>query len=321
VEYGRIAGESHTCPRRIPRAARITVVQVDLNLLIALDALLEENSVQAAADRLHLSAPAMSRTLGRIRKSTGDDILVRTGRTMTPTPWALAIRDEVRKLVQRAGKVLAPARTLDPATLRRTFTIQGHDALLGRLYPALSTTAAVEAPGLSLRLLSEPTVDTPDLARGHVDLDVGSTVPSASEISHEVVAHDELVAVFRAGHPLADHFTIERFAAADHVIVSRRGRMRDGIDAALAERGLRRRVVAALPTSAIALHAAAHSDTVTVVARDACARARAELGLRARSPDLDLPPVPVVLSWHSRYDTDPAHIWLRGHCRSALSVQ
>ncbi|MFL6122950.1 LysR family transcriptional regulator [Actinophytocola sp.] len=292
---------------------------MDLNLLITLDALLEENSVQAAADRLHLSAPAVSRALTRIRRSTGDDILVRTGRTMTPTPRALAIRDEVRALVRRAGEVLAPARALNLATLRRTFTVQGHDALVGALYPALLDTALAEAPGVSLRFLPEPPVDTPDLARGHVDIEVGATVPASAEISHEVVGHDELVAVFRPEHPLATRFTLERFAAANHVIVSRRGRLRDGVDKLLAERGLRRRIVAALPTSAVALQVAARSDTVAVVARNACARTCADLGLRTHPLDLDLPVAPIVLAWPSRYDSDPAHSWLRDHCRAALA--
>lgn len=295
------------------------MVQVDLNLLTALDALLEENSVQAAAGRLHLSAPALSRALTRIRRSTGDDILVRTGRTMTPTPRAVAIRDEVRALVQRANELLSPAQALDLATLRRTFTIQGHDALLGALYPALLATAAAEAPGLSLRFLPEAAVDTPDLARGHVDLEIGATVPASPEISHETVGHDRLVAVFRAGHPLAEGFTLERFAAAHHVIVSRRGRLRDGLDELLAERGLHRRVVAALPTAALALQAAAHSDTVVVVPCHLCAAARDDFGLRAHPLGLDLPAAPVVLAWHSRYDTDPEHAWLRGHCRAALA--
>ncbi|MFJ3775491.1 LysR family transcriptional regulator [Streptomyces sp. NPDC090075] len=292
---------------------------MDLNLLTALDALLEENSVQAAADRLHLSAPALSRALTRIRRSTGDDILVRTGRTMTPTPRAVAMRDEVRALVQRANELLGPAQELDLAALRRTFTVQGHDALIGALYPALLTRAAVEAPGLNLRFLPEPAVDTPDLARGHVDLEVGATVPASPEISHEIVGHDRLVAVFRAGHPLEEDFTLERFATASHVIVSRRGRLRDGLDELLAERGLERRVVAALPTAALALQAAAHSDTVVVVARHLCARTRDDLGLRTHDLDLDLPAAPVVLAWHSRYDTDPEHTWLRGHCRTALA--
>lgn len=290
-------------------------MQVDLNLLTALDALLEENSVQAAADRLHLTPPAMSRTLARIRATTGDDILVRTGRTMTPTPRALAMRDEVRAVVARANRVLAPARTVDPATLRRTFTIQGHDALLAALFPALLRTASAEAPGMGLRLLAEAPVDTPDLARGHVDLEVGATVPGSPEISHEVVGEDRLVLVTRLGVRL----DVEEFAAAEHVIVSRRGRLRDGVDKALAELGLRRRVVAALPTAALALQAIAHSDVVGVLAERATALARADVGLVATEPPLDLPAAPVVLSWHSRYDTDPAHEWLRVHCRAALT--
>ncbi|MEV7040018.1 LysR family transcriptional regulator [Amycolatopsis sp. NPDC051061] len=288
---------------------------MDLNLLTALDALLEENSVQAAADRLHLTPPAMSRTLARIRATTGDDILVRTGRTMTPTPRALAMRDEVRALVARANRVLAPARTVDPATLRRTFTVQGHDALLAALFPALLRTASAEAPGIGLRLLAEAPVDTPDLARGHVDLEVGATVPGAPEISHDVVGEDRLVLVTRAGVALG----IEEFAAAEHVIVSRRGRLRDGVDKALAELGLRRRVVAALPTAALALQAIAHSDVAGVMPIRATALARADVGLAATELPLDLPRPQVVLSWHSRYDTDPAHEWLRGHCRAALA--
>src|SRR5919199_290295 len=104
-------------------------MQLDLNLLTALDALLEEGSVTGAAERLRLSAPAVSRTLGRIRRLTGDDILVRTGRTMTPTPYALAVREQVGDLVRQANAVLAPRRELDLATLTRTFTLRCHDAI------------------------------------------------------------------------------------------------------------------------------------------------------------------------------------------------
>src|SRR5688500_18733448 len=99
-------------------------MQLDLNLLTALHALLEEGSVTGAADRLRLSAPAVSRNLGRIRRLTGDDILVRTGRTMTPTPYALAVREQVAELVRQANAVLAPSRELDLAALERTFTLQ-----------------------------------------------------------------------------------------------------------------------------------------------------------------------------------------------------
>src|SRR5580693_5448095 len=152
-------------------------MHVDLNLLIALDALLEENSVAAAADRLHLSPPAMSRTLSRIRRATGDDILVRTGRTMTPTPRALELREETRELVRRATAVLTPPQTLD-----RVFTIRSHDALAGALALPLTAAIAGRAPHVRVRLLAEPSADVADLARGHTDLEIGATPPARPEI-------------------------------------------------------------------------------------------------------------------------------------------
>src|SRR4051812_16000358 len=116
---------------------RFTAVQVDLNLLTALDALLEEGSVAGTAARLRLSAPAMSRTLGRIRRATGDQILVRTGRTMTPTPHALALQAEVHALVHAATAVLSRDGDLDVAAIDRTFTLQCHDSVVTAIGPAL----------------------------------------------------------------------------------------------------------------------------------------------------------------------------------------
>src|ERR1700678_3752028 len=123
-------------------------MHVDLNLLIALDALLEENSVAAAADRLHLSPPAMSRTLSRIRRATGDDILVRAGRTMTPTPRALELREETRELVRRAAVVLTPTRTPAPAALDRGSPTRSHEPRACPPAPPLTAAIAAAAPGV-----------------------------------------------------------------------------------------------------------------------------------------------------------------------------
>jgi DNA-binding transcriptional LysR family regulator len=295
------------------------VVHVDLNLLIALDALLEENSVAAAADRLHLSPPAMSRTLSRIRRATGDDILVRAGRTMTPTPRALELREETRELVRRATAVLTPPRTLDLAALDRVFTIRSHDALACALAPPLTAAIAAVAPGVHVRLLAEPSADVEDLARGHTDLEIGAAEPSRAEIAAETIGADRMAVIFRAGHPLAvGELTPERLAAADHVTVSRRGRLHGVIDDALGERGLSRRVVASLPTSSAALDLAARSDLVTAVAEQVCRPVWTRLGLLARPLPFPVPPVPVILTWHHRNDTDPTHAWLRAQVRHAL---
>ncbi|WP_234104240.1 helix-turn-helix domain-containing protein, partial [Streptomyces venezuelae] len=101
---------------------------LDLNLLLALDVLLEEQSVRGAARRLHLSEPATSRTLGRIRKALGDPILVRAGRAMVPTPYALSVRAEVAAVVERARALFAASGPVDPRTVARTFTVLGQDS-------------------------------------------------------------------------------------------------------------------------------------------------------------------------------------------------
>jgi DNA-binding transcriptional LysR family regulator len=286
---------------------------LDLNLLTALDALLEEGSVGAAAERLHLSEPAMSRTLGRIRRVTGDQILVRTGRTMTPTPYALGVRAEVHALVQRAQAVLAPERDLELVTLERTFTLRCHDAVTTAIGPGLLAAVQTQAPGVRLRFLGETNTDSNDLRHGQVDLEIGSTEPALPEIRFEIVGHDQLVAVMRAEHPCAQgELTLERYANAQHITVSRRGRLHDPIDDALERLGLRRRVVASAPTSSAALQFVGQSDLMVAVPQSISRTLILALGFRSLPIPLELQSVPVIQAWHQRYDGDKAHAWLRG---------
>lgn len=297
------------------------MVQLDLNLLTALDALLEEGSVGGAADRLHLSAPAVSRTLARIRIVTGDPILVRTGRTMIATPYALRVRERVHALVAEAQAVLEPERELDLGSLTRTFTVQAHDAVTTAVGPILFDRIRVQAPGVALRLLPEGAVDTLDLKHGHLDLEIGSAVHDVPEIRSETIAEDQLVVTMRGDHPLATgRMTLRRFSAADHVIVSRRGRLKDPIDDLLEREGFRRRVIGSAPTSTAALYFTAHSDLVAVVSEHMCKPTIRALGLHAASLPLKLSTLPLVVSWHERYDNDVPHRWLRELVREAVAT-
>ncbi|MFI0540604.1 LysR family transcriptional regulator [Streptomyces sp. WSLK1-3] len=296
-------------------------MQLDLNLLAALDALLEEGSVTGAAERLHVTAPAMSRSLGRIRRTTGDQILVRTGRTMTPTPYAIAVREQVHELLQQVRGVLAPSRALDLATLDRTFTLRWHDSLVVLGGPALLTAVREQAPGVRLRFVAESSTDTPGLRRGEIDLEANANRPGAPDIRAEQVAETPHVVVVRRGHPLtrAEHVTAARYAEAEHITVSRRGSLGNGLDDALARLGLTRRVVATAPTEGAAFEFVRGSDLL-VTAPESTARAVAtDLGLTLLPLPLELPPATVYLSWHQRYDTDPAHVWLRDLARTALA--
>ncbi|MBN6038437.1 LysR family transcriptional regulator [Amycolatopsis sp. 195334CR] len=287
-------------------------MQLDLNLLTALDALLEEGSVAGAAARLHVTAPAMSRSLGRIRKATGDEILVRTGRHMTPTTRAVAMRTEVHALVQQAHQLLSAQADLDLATLERVFTVRWHDALATACGTGLIAAVHREAPGVRLRLTAEPGDDTPELRRGEVDLASSAGPPSLPDLRHHLVGHDRLALAVRSDHPLAEGpVTAERYAAADHVTVSRRGRLRDRIDDALTALGHERRVIASAPTTATALQLARDTDLVVTLPEAVTRAARDQLGLTTLPLPLDLPEVPLHLLWHQRHHNDPAHVWLR----------
>ncbi|MEU5322854.1 LysR family transcriptional regulator [Streptomyces sp. NPDC021056] len=296
-------------------------MQLDLNLLAALDALLEEGSVAGAAERLHVTAPAMSRSLGRIRRTTGDQILVRTGRTMTPTPYAIAVREQVHELLQQVQGVLVPSRELDLTTLERTFTLRWHDSLVALSGPALLAAVRKQAPGVRVRFIAESHIDTPELRRGEVDLEANANRPTAPDICAEPVAETQHVIVVRRGHPLTrvKAITAARYAAAEHITVSRRGRLSNTLDDALARLGLTRRVVATAPTEGAALEFVRGSDLLVTAPESTTRSAATVLGLTLLPLPFELPPATVYLSWHQRYDTDPAHVWLRDLARTALA--
>ncbi|MFG3046614.1 LysR family transcriptional regulator [Streptomyces sp. NPDC048241] len=293
---------------------------VDLNLLLALDVLLEEQSVRGAARRLHLSEPAMSRTLGRIRKALGDPVLVRAGRQMVPTPHALAVRAEVSAVVERARALFAPGKDTDPRTMTRTFTILGHDAIAATLGAPLLTRTAREAPGVRLRFLSESPVDAPFLRQGTVDLEIGVVDTTAPEVRVETLYEDVMLGVVRAGHPLLKgELTPERFAgAAGHLSVSRRGRLHGPIDDALAALGLERQVVGSVGTYPASLFVVRDTDLIGIVSRGSRPMA-GPLGLVTFPIPLPLPPLEVGLAWHPRHDADPAHAWLRATVKELLA--
>ncbi|GAA1616361.1 LysR family transcriptional regulator [Actinoplanes couchii] len=293
-------------------------MQLDLNLLTVLDALLTEGSVMGAADRLHLSSPAVSRSLGRIRRLTGDDILVRTGRTMTPTPYAITIRDQVSALLTEAERVLQPRRDLDLPTLDRTFTLRCHDALTAAMAPALLAATIRTAPRVRLRFLTESSGDSDDLRHGRVDLEIGASVPEQPEFRTETIGRDRLVVVTRPGHPYRQGEDLEVFAAQPHVLLSRRGRLTDPVDDLLAERGLRRTVIASVGSTASALRIVAGSDALMIAAEVTCGPLIEAFGLVTAPAPVELPRVPVVAVWHQRYDTEPGHAWLRDRVREVL---
>ncbi len=296
---------------------------IDLNLLMALDALLDDGSVLGAAKRMNLSAPAMSRTLGRIRQAFGDEILVRAGRRMVPTPRALELRGRVGELISEARLVMRPEGLTDPSTLVRSFTIRASDYVAGVFSAPLQAIAAQEAPEITLRFADQGKEDVTALRDGRIDLDIGVLGSIGPEIRVQTLLRDRFVVVVRAGHPLLKgRMTVRRFAAATNASASRRGLSRGPIDDALAAQGYARKVRFVVPGFHAAMLTAAASDVVAAVPL-AVAVTAVRLGLKISYLNLPVstPAVAVAQVWHPRFDKDAGHRWLRQAVRKALTAQ
>jgi DNA-binding transcriptional LysR family regulator len=284
----------------------------DLNLLVALDALLAEGSVAGAARRLRLSPSAMSRTLARLRRATGDPLLVRAGRGLVASPRALDLRERVGALVHDAEAALRPAAGLVVGQLDRTFTLRTSEGFVENFGAALLARIAREAPGVRLRFLPKTDKDSAPLRDGAVDLETGVVGRTTGpEVRAKALFQDRFVGVVRAGHSLCDGaITAERYAAAVHVLVSRRGVDKGPIDDALAALGLQRGIATTVAGFASALALARSCDLVASVPERHTGNLRA--GMHSFAVPLALPPITVSMLWHPRLDGDPAQRWLRG---------
>jgi DNA-binding transcriptional LysR family regulator len=284
----------------------------DLNLLVTLDVLLAEGSVARAARRLRLSPSAMSRSLARLRATTGDPLLVRAGRGLVPTPRALELRERVGRIVEDGAAVLRPAERLDLARLERTYTLRTSEGFVENFGPGLVARAAAEAPGVRLRFVQKPDKESAPLREGAVDLETGVVEPTTGpELRARALFEDRLVGVVRAGHPLiGGEITAVRYAAGRHVNVSRRGAERGEVDEALDALGMTRGVAAIVDGFASALALARGSDLIASVPERHTGVLRA--GMHTFPLPVATPAFTVSLLWHPRLHADPAHRWLRG---------
>ncbi|OLP57979.1 LysR family transcriptional regulator [Xaviernesmea oryzae] len=285
---------------------------LDLNLLVALDALLRERSVSAAARRLGLSTSAMSRTLARLRAALGDPILVPAGRGMVATPHALSIAQEVRGLTEAVHGVLSPVSGLDISKVRRDVTIRANEAFVLIYAASLSAAVANAAPGIRLRFAPRSDKDIHSLRDGTVDLDIGVLPRESGELRCQTLFDDLYVGVARAGHPIfdADPITVEAYLAWGHVLFSTKADFAGPIDAALADLGVQRDVRLIVPSFPAVITVAATSDLIGSIPQSH-RNSVTTSDVRTFALPVVVPGFSIVQAWHPRMDADPVHRWLR----------
>jgi DNA-binding transcriptional LysR family regulator len=296
--------------------------RLDLNLLLALDALLSERNVTRAAKRLNLSQPALSAQLARLRTHFGDQLFTPTSRGVLPTAAAEELRTPVRRALDEARRVFDQGRSFDPATAAFTFTVSSSDYMQASvLLPFLLALNEIAPNVRMMARLGVGRATRAELERGGLDLAfVQAGGPDVAGVRSSLVLEENYIGIARRGGATERSMTLERFVSARHVIVSPAG---DGFsgptDEALAALGLTRTVSFAVSSFVTLVEAVSRSDLLAVAPERLASRYSDRLDMF--EPPVAVPGFGIAMAWHDRTHGHPAHRWLRDRlatfCRDA----
>jgi DNA-binding transcriptional LysR family regulator len=297
------------------------LADLNLNLLLALDALLAETNVTRAAARLAVTQPAMSRSLQRLRAQLGDELLVRSGHGLVRTPRGERIHHSLRHGLAALRRALAEDGAFAPATATTTFAVAGNDIVGVRVLPALMARLRQEAPKVALHVLP---LDHADLLTqfelGALDLALGVGFADAPGLMRRRLLVDDWICLLRADHPAGDHLDVSTYLGLSHALCSPQGEGVGVVDDALAKLGGTRHIALRTRYFVAAALAVQRSDLILTMPRRSGERLAEQLGLRTSPPPLALPPVEFTAIWHERMDDAPAHRWLRQLLFAAVSA-
>jgi DNA-binding transcriptional LysR family regulator len=286
--------------------------ELDLKLLVAFDALLDECNVTRAAIKLGYTQPAISGMLARLREVFDDPLFARAQRGLAPTPRALALAAPVKQLIADSRRLIV-RDLFNPSTSEMTFTISSNDYMQHALLVPFIKRLRSEAPQVQVAIVP-PMIDglKDALTRGQFDLAV--TIPefAMSDLKSRLLYRERYVVVVRSRHPLAKRraLTLKSFCSFDHVLVSPTGGSFAGpTDLALARLGLKRRVRYSVPSFLLVPEILQTDDLVALV--PARLLREKDKSLVVLEPPIDIPGFDVIAVWHPRVDKDVAHRWLR----------
>jgi DNA-binding transcriptional LysR family regulator len=281
---------------------------LDLNLLLALDALLAERSVTRAARRVGLTQPAMSRALGRLRAALGDALLVRSGRGLVATPRAEALQERLHASLEQLEGAVYQAPRFAPATCRRIFHLATADYGVAVVVPPLLRRLATEAPGVGIVVHPQGGGEDEALAEGRLDALLGPRRPSARGLVWTRLFSEGFVCLVQSARR---SLPLRAYCQAGHLFVSPALQASGVVDEALARRGLQRRIAATVPSFLVAPLLVAQTDLVATLPRRIAALFESGFAVRTLPLPIDLPSFTVSLAWHERARRDPAHAWFR----------
>lgn len=284
--------------------------RIDLNLLVILDALLSEQHVTRAAERLHLSQPAVSHALARLRDLLGDPLLVRAGSGLVPTARALELAAPLAETLAQVQSLLAP-NSFDPASARRTFRLAMSDYGAALILPGLIRTLRAEAPGIDLQISHASREGMVEgLLNGDIDLAAGVLPELPGELRSTPLFEERYVCLLdRQSLPAGGVLDLPTYLSRPHVLLEMRGSGTPEIERTLTALRERRRVAISLPHWSVAPRFISGTDLILTVASRALNEVDDE-SLIVLPPPFEIAPFTFVSAWHKRRCGDQALNWL-----------
>lgn len=295
---------------------------LDLNLLVALDALFAEKSVSRAGERLHLSQSATSGALARLREAFNDTLLVQVGRKMTLTPLAEGLVEPVRTFLLQAETILNSSPAFDPATSTRRFRLMMSDYVQTVVMTEALPKFQNLAPGISLELLWNDQGISEPLERGEIDLAVTPTRYLVPGHPSEPLFDDEFICVAWSGNKRIQHdLSLDTYLSLGHVVV-RFGSVQQlpTVDEWFVERfGHQRRIEVVTTAFNLVPQLLIGTSRVATLHRRLATFYQRYLPLRLIPPPLEIPRLEESITWHRSRDRDPGTVWLRSALKGAVA--
>lgn len=300
--------------------ATVRAEQVDLNLLVALDALLREQSVTRAAERLSVGQPAMSASLARLRRVFDDPLLVRCGRDLQPTPLAQSLAAPLRLLLDDAEDLLSSRAGFDPATAARSFTVMATDYVTLVLLRSVVGALSAEAPGVQVRIQPLTKSYLEDLTRHEVDLLVLPREVDAgvARLPHSTLFSERFVCVTWEGNEIGGEMSEEVFCRLPHLACAPYP-LPSLAELAMNALGVDRNVEMTTQSFVMAPLLVRGTRLVAVVHERVARELALAAGARIWELPFDVEPVTEVMYWHPRSEEDEGHRWLRERIAAAAS--
>ncbi len=305
--------------------------RVDLNLLIHLDVLLAELNVTRAAQKLGITQPAMSNSLKRLRTTFDDPLLVRTSGGMNPTPRALSLKPEVRRVLSQIEQVVRPMSSFDATTSDRLFRIMASDYAETALLPAFLKQLRNDAPLVTVDILTPSDVNFHDVEQGKLDLVINRFDDLPASFHQSVLWSDAFACVVSRNRPLPERFDLDAYLNARHVWVSKSGMgvgvgidpedvQRLGwVDAALADLNKKRNIAIFTRHYPAAIQHAEQQDLIATVPLRAARAFEHTREIRLLRPPFDVPPIDLTMAWSPLLHQDAGHRWFRNLLRATAA--